>query len=51
MLFLSCHLPYPPISGGRRREVELIKRIREDFDVHLVVVSKTPTEDVVLLGS
>ena len=51
MLFLSCHLPYPPISGGRRREVELIKRIGEDFDVHLVVVSKTPTEDVANAGA
>ncbi|MBV9917972.1 MAG: glycosyltransferase [Solirubrobacterales bacterium] len=46
VLFLSCHLPYPPISGGRRRELELIRRIGADFDVHLVVVSKTPSEDI-----
>ncbi len=26
--FLSCHLPWPPVSGGRRRELELIKLLR-----------------------
>lgn len=24
ILFLTAHLPYPPFSGGRRREFELI---------------------------
>jgi glycosyltransferase involved in cell wall biosynthesis len=45
VLFLSCHLPWPPASGGRRRELELIARIADRFDIHLVVVSKTPVED------
>jgi glycosyltransferase involved in cell wall biosynthesis len=45
LLFLSCHLPWPPISGGRRRELELLKRISQRFEVHLVAVSKTPGED------
>jgi glycosyltransferase involved in cell wall biosynthesis len=45
VLFLSCHLPWPPVSGGRRRELELLRRISDRFDVHLVVVSKTPDED------
>jgi glycosyltransferase involved in cell wall biosynthesis len=45
VLFLSCHLPWPPASGGRRRELELIARISDRFDIHLVVVSKTPAED------
>ncbi|MFN2590400.1 MAG: glycosyltransferase family 4 protein [Actinomycetota bacterium] len=45
MLFLSCHLPYPPVSGGRLREHELLTRIGLSFDVDLVVVSKTPRED------
>jgi glycosyltransferase involved in cell wall biosynthesis len=45
VLFLSCHLPWPPASGGRRRELELIARISDRFDVHLIVISKTPTED------
>src|SRR5437764_183681 len=37
VLFLCCHLPWPPISGGRRRELELIRRVADRFDVHLVV--------------
>ena len=45
LLFLSCHLPWPPLSGGRRRELELINRLADRFDVHLVVISKTPEED------
>ena len=46
VLFLACHLPFPPISGGRRRELELIKRIARDVDIHLCVASKTYGEDV-----
>ena len=45
VLFLSCHLPWPPLSGGRRRELELISRLSERFDIRLVVISKTPAED------
>jgi polysaccharide biosynthesis protein PslH len=45
VLFLSCHLPWPPLSGGRRRELELITRISESFDIHVIVVSKTPVQD------
>lgn len=46
LLFVSCHLPWPPTSGGRRRELELIKRIAPRFEVHLLVVSKTPQQDL-----
>lgn len=46
LLFLSCHLPWPAISGGRRRELELIKRLSRRFDVHLLVVSKTFEQDM-----
>src|SRR5579875_1983603 len=46
VLFLSCHLPWPPISGGRRRELELIERVSEEFEIHLVAVSKTPEQDL-----
>ena len=45
ILFLACHLPYPPVSGGRRRELELIRRLAVRFDVHLLVVSKTFEQD------
>jgi glycosyltransferase involved in cell wall biosynthesis len=46
LLFVSCHLPWPAISGGRRRELELIKRIAERFSVYLLVISKTPARDL-----
>ncbi|MDP9068031.1 MAG: glycosyltransferase family 4 protein [Actinomycetota bacterium] len=45
ILFLTCHLPYPPFSGGRLREFELIKRLGGDLDIHLCAVSKTYAED------
>jgi glycosyltransferase involved in cell wall biosynthesis len=45
ILFLTHHLPYPPTSGGRRREYELLKRISKRFDIHVCAVSKTFDED------
>lgn len=45
VLFLTCHLPYPPISGGRHREFELLRRISGKVDVSVCAVSKTPAED------
>lgn len=45
ILFLTGHLPYPPISGGRRRELELLRRLADRFVFDLHVVSKTPEED------
>jgi polysaccharide biosynthesis protein PslH len=45
VLFLSCHLPWPPLSGGRRRELELITRLSARFDIRLIVISKTIEED------
>jgi polysaccharide biosynthesis protein PslH len=44
-LWLSCHLPYPPISGGRLRELELLRRIARHVDVHVIAVSKDPAHD------
>jgi glycosyltransferase involved in cell wall biosynthesis len=45
VLFLTCHLPYPPFSGGRRREHELLMRLCEDFDVEVCAVTKTLADD------
>lgn len=45
ILFVACHLPYPPYSGGRRREYELIRRAGDVFDVTVCAVSKTFAED------
>lgn len=42
---MTCHLPYPPYSGGRRRELELLRRAGDDFDVTLAAVSKVYDED------
>lgn len=46
VLFLTCHLPYPAVSGGRLRELELLRRLGDEADVHLCAVSKTYAEDV-----
>ena len=46
MMFVTGHLPYPPISGGRRREYELLTRLCGHFAYHVVVISKTPDEDL-----
>lgn len=45
VLFLTYHLPFPPISGGRRREYELLTRLGEKFEIHLCCVSKTYSQD------
>src|SRR5918998_6352040 len=41
ILFLTAHLPYPPFSGGRRREFELISRLSRSFEIHLCSVTKS----------
>ncbi|HEX2058043.1 MAG TPA: glycosyltransferase [Actinomycetota bacterium] len=45
VLFVTCHLPFPPYSGGRRREYELVRRVGAWFDVTLCAVSKVYDED------
>jgi polysaccharide biosynthesis protein PslH len=41
ILFLTAHLPFPPFSGGRRREFELISRLSKNFEIHLCSITKT----------
>jgi glycosyltransferase involved in cell wall biosynthesis len=41
VLFLTAHLPFPPISGGRRREFELITRLGREHDLHLCSITKS----------
>jgi glycosyltransferase involved in cell wall biosynthesis len=36
ILMLTPYLPYPPISGGRTRTYNLIKRLRRDVNITLV---------------
>jgi glycosyltransferase involved in cell wall biosynthesis len=45
ILFLTCHLPFPPVSGGRLREYELLRRVTKNAEVTLCAVSKTYAED------
>ena len=45
ILFLTCHLPFPPISGGRRREYELLTRLSRTHEIHLYCVCKTFEDD------
>src|SRR5262245_10221577 len=39
ILFLTAHLPFPPASGGRRREYELVSRLGRKFEVCLCSLS------------
>jgi glycosyltransferase involved in cell wall biosynthesis len=45
ILFLTAHLPFPPTSGGRRREFELISRLGNDFEIHLCSLTEAPEID------
>jgi glycosyltransferase involved in cell wall biosynthesis len=45
VLFLTAHLPYPPASGGRRREFELISRLGKYFKIHLCSITFEPEVD------
>jgi glycosyltransferase involved in cell wall biosynthesis len=46
ILFVSPQLPYPPDSGSRLREFELLRRVGRHAEVELRVVSSTYDEDV-----
>src|SRR6188472_437335 len=49
VLFLTAHLPFPPASGGRRREFELLSRLGKRFEIHLCSLStdlRIDTENV-----
>jgi hypothetical protein len=50
-LFLTCHLPYPPVSGGRLREHELLRRVGRDCEVHVCAISKTFAQDCAAAGA
>lgn len=41
ILLLTAHLPFPPVSGGRRREYELITRLARNNELHLCSVTKS----------
>ena len=45
ILFLTAHLPYPPTSGGRRREFELVQRLGKKFEIHLCSLTASPETD------
>jgi hypothetical protein len=45
ILFLTAHLPFPPTSGGRRREFELISRLGNNIEIHLCSLTETPEID------
>lgn len=45
ILFLTAHLPFPPASGGRRCEFELISRLAINFEIHLCSLTETPEID------
>src|SRR5919202_4505824 len=50
ILFLTAHLPYPPFSGGRRREFELISRLSKSFEIHLCSITKCWKTDSIYIN-
>lgn len=46
VLYLTSHLPAPPVSGGRRREFELVKRLGRRCELELVAASKAYEDDL-----
>src|SRR3982750_572338 len=51
LLFVTCHLPYPPHSGGRLREHELLARLTQRHDIHVAAVTKTLDQDQAAVAS
>ena len=51
ILFLTAHLPFPPFSGGRRREFELISRLGKDFEIYLCSITKTWETDIMYISN
>ena len=51
ILFLTAHLPFPPFSGGRRREFELLSRLGKDFEIHLCSITKTWETDIMYISN
>ncbi|HEY0517594.1 MAG TPA: glycosyltransferase [Solirubrobacteraceae bacterium] len=45
VLWVTCHLPFSPASGGRRREYELIRRLSRRYSIDLVAITKTIEQD------
>lgn len=45
VLFITQHLPFPPCSGARRREYELLKYLTNSNNVTLLAISKVYEED------
>jgi len=42
VLYLTHHYPWPPTSGGRLREAELLRRLLHHASIDLVAVSRHP---------
>lgn len=36
LLMITPYLPYPPVSGGRMRTYNLLKHLKDDFDITLI---------------
>ena len=51
ILFLTAHLPFPPFSGGRRREFELISRLGKDSEIYLCSITKTWETDRIYISN
>jgi glycosyltransferase involved in cell wall biosynthesis len=45
VLFLTHHMPWPTVSGGRRREAELLHILAPRHEIEIVAITKVPQLD------
>ena len=45
VLYITNLSPYPPLSGGQRREYEVLRRLTGSFEVHLMLIGRCLPDD------
>ncbi len=42
MLFICSRIPYPPVGGDRAKNFNLLNKLKNTYDIHLVVITSEP---------
>jgi len=46
VLYVTLAVPFPPTSGGRRRDAELIRRLASRAEIHLAAITSSYDREV-----
>ncbi len=49
-LFICGSLPYPVVSGGRKRELQLLTELGSSYDIHLLCITRDVNKDTANLS-